>query len=141
MEFDAFLAAEPRQPFVRGANALVAAELARQIIDARHALARHARIEKIGAPMDFGFDVGAERERGFETVLADIAPGTHDIGNDFDHDPLLHAASVRFRSAGAAFRRPRPNALEYQARLTCLVKRFSRGRWIVALDREPRAEE
>src|SRR6202030_885368 len=53
MEFDAFLAAEPRQALVRGADALVAAEFARQIIDARHAFARHARIEKIGPPMNF----------------------------------------------------------------------------------------
>jgi len=82
-----------------------------------------------------------ERERGFKTVLADVAPGTHDVGNDVDQDPLLHAASIRLRSAGAAFRRPRPHTLEYQARLTRLVKYFSRGRCIVAFDREPCAEK
>lgn len=94
MKLDAFFLAEFRDALMRGAEALITTEFAREIIFARHAFARYLRIEKIRAPVNFGFDIRPQFERGFETPLAEVTPRADDVGDDIDHDTLWQMGSA-----------------------------------------------
>jgi len=70
--------------FGDGAIAFDRAELGLEISLAVDALTRDPGIEKKRPPGDVDGNVGNERHRRFEPVFADIAPRTHDIGDDID---------------------------------------------------------
>jgi len=60
------------------------AELGRQVLLARDALARNPVVEEIRAPVHLDRDVGLHGDRLFQPALADEAPGTDHVGNDVD---------------------------------------------------------
>src|SRR6202167_1713502 len=60
------------------------AELGLEVSLPVNAFARNPRIEEIRPPSDVDGNVGDERDRLFQPVFADIAPWTHDVGNNGD---------------------------------------------------------
>lgn len=60
------------------------AELGGEIVLAADAFARHPGIEEERTEIQLDRNIGHERERALDPVLADIAPGAHHIGDDID---------------------------------------------------------
>jgi len=79
-----------RDAFGDGVIALHGAEFGFEIGLAVDAFARNPGIKEIRPPIHVDRDVGRARNRAFEPVLADIAPGTNDVGNDID----MHARGI-----------------------------------------------
>ena len=68
-------------------NALVSldrAELRGQVFVAADALARHPRIEEKRPEVHLHGNVRHQRERALDPLLADVAPGAHDVRDDID---------------------------------------------------------
>jgi hypothetical protein len=110
-----------------GGIALDGAEFGFQIRRSIDAFARNPGVEEIGAPVDVDLDAGIKLRCGFESVFADVAPGSHDVGNDVG---LHRNRSVRFNghdrkpswvlSYPSAWRRFRKVGSLQRARIVCL---------------------
>ena len=72
---------DPRGDFL---VALRRAEFGRQILLARNAFRGNPVIQEIGVVMHLDRNVGVERDRLFEPLLADEAPRANDVGYDID---------------------------------------------------------
>ena len=117
MEGDALCAADLGDGGVETAGALLAAELAHDVVAAGHAEAGHVGVQQEGVPGQRGGDVRPAVERAQQALDAEIAPGADEVVDDLDHQLGLgghvdvHAGRVmsgrlascgQYRGAGAS---------------------------------------
>ena len=86
VEIDPLRPARLGQPLVHRVDRSLSAELLGEIGAAVEAARRNAGIELEGMPAHDDIVVGAFAQRGLEPALADVAPGTDDVGDDVDDD-------------------------------------------------------
>src|SRR5262245_8874966 len=101
-ERDAYALSLSRYTRIQLAGSLHGAELSRAVLGARHAFARHLRIELERKPADFGAHFAGEcRERFAETAFADVTPRADHVGNNFDGQRSAHRPESSEKPAAA----------------------------------------
>ena len=93
-EGDAFDAADIGDGGVEAAGAFLATEFADDIVVARHAAARHVRVEQEGAPDQLGMDVRPAAQGAQQAAGAEIAPGADQVVHDLYAQPGVGRRAV-----------------------------------------------